>query len=87
MATPITPIMIEAPTRQSLEDAGYEVAWLAREPEDLGIPEDDDGPTGEAIIAEWEPPKPDGDGWVLHSKDWTEDASIGAVWARPSATS
>jgi hypothetical protein len=79
--TPVTPILIEAPTIQSLKDEGYEVRTVAAEPEQIGIVEDLDD--GEAQIAAWEPDRPEGDDWILHSKHWTEEASILAIWARP----
>jgi hypothetical protein len=78
--TPVRPILIEAPTIVSLRDEGYEVRTVAAEPEAIGILEDLDD--GEAQIAAWEPDRPEVDGWILHSKYWTEDESILAVWAR-----
>jgi hypothetical protein len=79
--TPVTPILIEAPSIQSLKDEGYEVRTVAAEPDDIGI--EDDLDDGEAQIAAWEPDRPEGDGWILHCKYWTEEASILAIWARP----
>jgi hypothetical protein len=78
--TPVTPIWIEAPTAAALNDAGYETRTVLVEPEELGIGDDDSD--GEPEIAAWDPPRPDGEGWLLHSKYWTDDASILAIWAR-----
>jgi hypothetical protein len=78
--TPVTPIWIEAPSASALEEAGYETRTVVVEPETIGI--EDDSADGEAEIAAWEPPRPDGEGWKLHSKYWAEDASILAIWAR-----
>ena len=71
--TPVTPILIEAPNVYSLREEGYEVHQISGKPADLGIPDDDDGPTGDAIVDAWEPPKPKGDGWILHFKGLMED--------------
>ncbi len=79
MVTEVTPVMIPAPTIASLQDHGYQTYIVTIKPEELAIGEDEDG---NEQIAAWEPFKPAGEGWLLHSKDWTEGASIIALWAR-----
>jgi hypothetical protein len=73
--------MIEAQNIFSLRDAGYDAQGVSVEPEDIGIVEGEDGA---AQIASWEPPRPPGVGWVLHSKCWGEEGDIIAIWARPA---
>ncbi|WBV42760.1 dATP/dGTP pyrophosphohydrolase domain-containing protein [Pseudoroseomonas cervicalis] len=74
--TPLTPIMIVAPSIAALQDEGYEVCLVY---EDLEVEDD-----GAAEFAAWEPDRPQGEGWLLHYKGWIgEEGDTGAIWARP----
>lgn len=77
MPTPVTPILIEAPSAAALQAEGYETRIVLTTPEALSVPEDEDGATQ---IEAWEPARPAGDGWVLHFKGWVED-DVMAIWA------
>lgn len=82
MATPVTPILIEAEDTEQLRRAGYETHISKTDMEALNIATDE---PGEAEVAAWEPKRPEGDGWTLHYKGWNEfdPEQIIAIWARP----
>lgn len=78
--TPVTPILIPAPTVESLRDEGFEVKTFLAEISEFPIDQDSEE---EKFLKLWEPPRPDGEGWVLHAKHMVEDGDLCAIWARP----
>lgn len=61
---------------------GFVVAWLESDDNSLELLEKYEA--GDADISDWQPVKPDGDGWFVGSIHDTEDGPI-CIWLRHAA--